>query len=538
MANELQTYDFIVTGAGSAGCVIAARLSESGRHSVLLLEAGPPDTNPWIHVPAGFTKVYTDPKINWRFESEPVEALNNRVLYQPRGKVLGGSSSINGTVYMRGAAADYDDWRQRGCEGWDWDSVLPFFKKAEDQERGADAFHGTGGPLKVADIPSEWALPKAMVEAAVEAGIRPNPDFNGAEQEGAGYYQFTTAKNQRWSTAKAYLRPARKRANLKVQTGAHASRIVFEGLRAVAVEYHRPGGKQKAHARREIIVSGGAFGSPHLLQLSGLGPADLLRGMDIPVVQDMPAVGAYLHDHFNTYLAYRCAQKVTLNDLALSWPRRMLAGAQYALFRSGVLASTGVNAGAFVRTDPRFERPDLQINLLTWGTAERHVDGVVPFPFSAFSLSPVHLRPEGRGSVRLKSADPSAPPAIQYEFLTTEYDRTAILYGMRLCREIARQPALAPFVVEEIQPGADVQTDHELLADVRNRAIANYHPVGTCRMGDAFNSVVTPRLRVHGIGGLRVADASVMPQIIGGNTNAPTIMIGEKAAAMILEDVR
>ena len=529
-------FDFIVSGAGSAGCAVAARLSESGRHSVLLLEAGPPDRNPWIHIPLGYAKIFTDEKINWKFETEPIESLDNRVLYQPRGKVLGGSSSINGTVYMRGAPADYDEWRQRGLEGWDWDSVLPFFKKAEDNERGADELHGAGGPLRVSDIPRQWELPSAMVAAAVEAGIPANPDFNGPQQEGTGFFQFTASKKRRWSAAKAYLEPARKRANLKIETQAHARRVLIEDGRAVGVEYQTPAGVQTARARGEVIVSGGAFGTPPLLQHSGIGPGELLREHGITVHADLPGVGAHLRDHFNTYLAFRCAKAVTMNDLAGSLPRRLAAGAQYALFGSGPLTNTWISTGAFVRSDPRLERPDIQINMFSWSVLERTSEKLVPHPFSAFSMSPVHLRPDCDGAVRIKSADPLAPPSISYEFLRSAYDQEAILHGMRICRKIANQPALADYMVEEVMPGPGVASDEELLADVRARAIANYHPVGSCRMGAAADSGVDARLRVHGIRGLRVADASVMPSIIAGNTNAPTIMIGEKAAAMILED--
>ncbi|MCH9672288.1 MAG: choline dehydrogenase [Gammaproteobacteria bacterium] len=535
---ENQSFDYIVTGAGSAGCAVAGRLSENGKHSVLLLEAGPQDTNFWIHVPLGFTKVFTDERVNWCFDSEPVPELNNRSLYQPRGKVLGGTSSINGMVYMRGTPSDYDNWRQRGCTGWDWDSVLPFFKKAQDQTRGPDALHGVGGPLTVSDIPKPWMLPTRIIEAATQAGIPRNDDFNGMTQEGTGFYQFTAKDSRRWSSARAYLKDAKKRHNLHIVTSAHATRILLEDRVAVGVEYQTPEGPRVAYARAEVVVCGGAFGSPHLLQLSGIGPSDVLREVGIDVVHDAHEVGENLHDHFNTYLSYRCNQPITLNDLAKSRAKQWLAGAQYVLTRTGLLSNTGVYAGAFVRSDPRFEQPDLQINMLAWSSAERRRTGVVPHPFSAFSLSPVHLRPEGRGHVRVKSPDPHTAPSIQFKFLTNDYDRDAIVYGMRLCREIARQPALNDLIVEEVLPGAATQSDEELLEDVRERAVANYHPVGTCRMGADPNAVVDPRLRVQGVGKLRVADASIMPQIIAGNTNAPSIMIGEKAASMVLEDNR
>ncbi|HEY1299409.1 MAG TPA: GMC family oxidoreductase N-terminal domain-containing protein [Stellaceae bacterium] len=531
------TYDFIVTGAGSAGCAVAGRLSETGRFRVLLLEAGGPDSNPWIHIPLGYTKTYTDPRVNWMFETEPEKELNGRTLYQPRGKVLGGTSSINGMVYMRGTPRDYDGWRQRGCEGWDWDNVLPFFKKAEDQERGADDFHGTGGPLRVSN-PVRSPLGDAMVRAAIEAGVPENPDFNGARQEGVGYYQTTTSRRRRWSSARAYLGPARGRRNLTVATNAHATRVLFEDGRAAGVEYRTPAGLQRAYATGEIVVSGGVYGSPQLLQLSGLGPADLLRELGIAVVRDMPGVGAHLHDHFNTYLVWRCSQPVTINDLAMSATRKVTAAVQYALSRSGHLSNAGIYAGAFVKSDPRLEEADLQINMFGWSALERLRTGIKPHPFSAFTLSPVHLRPEGRGTVRIKSPDPAAPPAIRFNFLASDYDFQALIYGARLSRKIAAQPALKPFVVEEVLPGPAVETDAQMVEEIRVRGVSNLHPVGTCRMGREIDAVVDPRLKVHGIDRLRVADASIMPQVPAGNTNAPSIMIGEKCAAMILEDAR
>jgi choline dehydrogenase len=532
-----EAFDFIVTGAGSAGCAVAGRLSESGKYRVLLLEAGKRDTNPWIHIPLGYTQTYTDPKVNWMFDSEPEKQLNNRTLYQPRGKVLGGTSSINGMVYMRGTPTDYDGWRQRGCEGWDWDGVLPFFKKAEHQERGADDFHGVGGPLRVSN-PVRCPLGDAMVEAAIEAGIPRNDDFNGATQEGVGYYQTTTSNRRRWSAARAYLGDAKKRPNLTIVTEAHATRILFQDGRAVGVEYQTPHGRETARAQGEIIVSGGVYGSPQLLQLSGVGPGELLRRFGIPVVHDMPGVGARLHDHFNTYLVWRCSQPVTINDLARSPARKVKAAVQYALTRSGHLSNAGIYAGALVRSDPRLEQPDLQINMFGWSAFERQRTGIKPHPFSAFTFSPVHLRPEGRGTVQIKSPDPLAPPAIRFNFLASDYDFQALIYGARLSRKIAAQAALRPYVVEEVLPGPAVESDEQLVEEIRVRGVSNLHPVGTCHMGREVDAVVDPRLKVHGIKGLRVADASIMPQVPGGNTNAPSIMIGEKCAAMVLEDAR
>jgi choline dehydrogenase len=537
MTTAENTYDFIVTGAGSAGCAVAGRLSESGRWRVLLLEAGGQDNYPWIHIPLGYTKTFANPRYNWMFESEPEKELKNRTLYQPRGKVLGGTSSINGMVYMRGTPTDYDGWRQRGCEGWDWDSVLPFFRKAEDQERGADEFHGVGGPLHVSN-PVRSPLGDAMVKAAIQAGLPANDDFNGSRQEGVGYYQTTTSHRRRWSSARAYLGPAKDRRNLTIATDAHATRILFEGGRAVGVEYQTPEGRRTAHVTGEIIVSGGVYGSPQLLQLSGLGPGELLAKHGIAVLRDMAGVGANLHDHFNTYLVWRCTQKVTVNDLAMSGAKKLKAAVQYALARSGHLSNAGIYAGALVRTDPRLEQPDLQINMSGWSALERLRTGIRPHPFSAFTFSPVHLRPEGRGWVRIKSPDPLAPPAIQFNFLASDYDFEALVYGVKLSRKIAAQPALQPFVGEEVMPGAGVQTEAQMIEEIRERGVSNLHPVGTCRMGREVDAVVDPRLRVYGVPGLRVADASIMPQVPGGNTNAPSIMIGEKCAAMVLEDAR
>ncbi len=536
MPAQADTYDFIVTGAGSAGCAVASRLAESGQYRVLLLEAGPPDKNPWIHIPLGYAKTYIDPAVNWKFETEPQPQMNGRRLYLPRGKTLGGSSSINGMVYIRGHHADYDEWRQRGCTGWDWDSVLPYFKKAENQTRGADAFHGSGGPLHVSDQSEQGELSKAVLEACVQAGIPANPDFNGAQQEGCGYYQTTTRNKRRWSAAKAYLR--NPPPNLTIQTNAHATRVLIENGRASGVEYQTAAGRKISNARLEVIVSGGTYGSPQLLQLSGLGPAQHLQDMGIEVVRDMPAVGSNLHDHFNTAASWRCSKPITLNDLQNSKLRQVMAGIRYGLFRSGPMASNGVTAGLFTRSDARLERPDIQVNLFEWSTQERTRDAVVTHPFPGFTLTPVHLRPDGRGTVRLGSPDPFAWPAILFDYLRTDYDIQAALAGLRLVRTIAEQPALKPYVVSEIFPGVDIASDADLLDYVRRTGVSNQHPTSSCAMGSGPNTVVDPRLRVHGVAGLRVVDASIMPVAVGGNTNAPTIMIGEKAAAMILDDTR
>ena len=538
MADDANTYDFILTGAGSAGCVLAARLTENGRFRVLLLEAGGEDKNMWIHIPMGYAKTFVDPTVNWMFESEPEKELNGRTMYQPRGKVLGGTSSINGMIYMRGNAADYDQWRQLGNEGWDYDSVLPYFRKAEDNERGADQYHGSGGPLRVSNQPYEWEIAKALLEACKQAGIPENPDFNGATQEGCGYYQTTTKDKRRWSTAAAYLTTAKKRPNLSIKTRAHATRVVFRDGRAAGVEFQTPKGLEIAYAGREVIVSGGAYGSPQLLQLSGLGPAEHLRDMDIPVVRDMPGVGSNLQDHFNTYCTYRISKNLSLNALQYSLPHRLMAGAQYFLLRSGPMSGNGLYVGALVRSDKRLERPDLQMNISAWSTIERTRDGIISHPHPGIGISPVHLSPEGRGTVRLKTNDPLAPPEIKFNFLRSERDMKVMITGVRIARSIVRQHAMQKLLVEETLPGISVRTDEEIAEDIRARGVSNLHPVGSCGMGQGPMAVVDPRLRVHGVAGLRVVDASIMPVIVAGNTNAPTIMIAEKASDMIQEDAR
>ena len=421
------------------------------------------------------------------------------------------------------------------------DGIMTAFCPSSGRLRTSSAdppeFHGTDGPLTVSDQPRRYELADRVVAAAIESGLPPNDDFNGARQEGAGYFQSTIGKSRRWSTATAYLRPARGRSNLVVSPNSLATKINVENGQATGVTYTSNGVTRTARARGEVIVSGGVFNSPQLLQLSGIGPGDLLRTHGIEVVHDLPAVGAHLQDHFYVRLAYRCTKPITMNELANSLPRKIIAMARYVFLRDGPLAANGVTCGAFGRSDPRLERPDLQFNFSPFSYASRGPAGAVAHTFPGFSLSAVHLRPDARGTVHVKSADPLAPPAIRFNFLQTQYDLQALTAGMRMARSFTKQPSLAPYVAEEIVPGPTINTDAEFEASIRLNALSNLHPVGTCRMGpDGIDSVVDPRLRVHGIGRLRVADAAVMPTVPAGNTNAPTIMIAEKAAAMILED--
>jgi choline dehydrogenase len=531
--HDAGTFDYIITGAGSAGCVLAARLTESGRHTVLLLEAGAEDKGFWVHVPMGYPMLFANPALNWMFESEPEVALGNRSLYQARGKLLGGTSSINGMVYIRGHPEDYDLWRQMGCTGWAWNDVLPYFKKSEDQQRGPSELHGTGGPLTVSDQPRRFEIADAIIEAAVQTGIARNPDFNGPVQEGIGYFQINTRRNRRLSTAQAFLKPSQGRPNLAVRTFSLASRVVFENGRAAAVEFRSKGATFLARARREVLVSGGVYGSPQLLQLSGIGPGEHLQRVGIDIVKDVP-VGNNLQDHFYAQLTLRSSRAVTMNDIANSKLRSLLAGIQYVLMRRGPLSSNGIYAGGFVRSNPRLDRPDIQLSMNPGSVLSRTASGLKVHPFSGFTLNAIFLRPESRGTVRLKSIHPEAPPEIRFNVFSARSDLDAVVGGLRIARTISEQPAMKPYVSAEIAPGADVRSDEDLERYVRLTGSSASHPVGTCRMGQDEKSVVDPQLRVRGVTGLRVVDASVMPIVPAGNTNAPTIMIAEKASDMIL----
>jgi len=526
-------FDYVIVGAGSAGCVLANRLSADGKNSVLLLEAGPKDSNIWIHVPLGYGRLFKNKNVNWMYQTEPEPGLDGRTIFQPRGKVLGGSSSINGLLYVRGQHEDYDRWRQHGNSGWGFDDVLPYFKKAEHQQRGADDFHGVGGPLPVSDSRHSDPLSEAFIAAAAETGIPKNPDFNGASQEGAGFFQTTTRQGRRASTAVSYLRTAKSRENLHIETSALAQRILFEGRRADAVEYRKAGALRTARARKEILISGGAYNSPQLLQLSGVGPAELLRKHGIDVVLDAPGVGHDLQDHMQVRVVMRCAKSITLNDVVNHPVRRILAGARYAAFRKGPLTIAAGTSGAFFKTNPRLATPDIQIHFLPFSTDKM---GEKLHSFSGFSASVCQLRPESRGSLRIGSADPTVPPEIRINYLATEVDRSANVEGLKILRKILRAPALSSYVIEEVDPGAKVSTNEELLNYCRQRGSTIYHPTSTCRMGSDPLAVVDQRLRVRGIEGLRVVDGSIMPDLVSGNTNAAIIMIAEKASDMILED--
>jgi choline dehydrogenase len=534
-SSETAEFDYVIVGAGSAGCVLANRLSADGKHSVLLLEAGPKDSHIWIHIPLGYGRLFKEKTVNWMYQTEPEPGLNGRAVFQPRGRVLGGSSSINGLLYVRGQHEDYDRWRQHGNLGWGFDDILPYFKKAEHQSRGADDFHGVDGPLPVSDLSHADPLSAAFIAAAAETGIPKNPDFNGATQEGAGFFQTTTRYGRRASTAVSYLRPARDRNNLHVETSALAQRILFEGRRAVAVEYRQAGSLRTARARREILVSGGAYNSPQLLQLSGIGPAELLRKHGIDVVLDAPGVGNDLQDHMQVRVVMRCTKPITLNDVVNSPVRKVMAGLRYAAFRTGPLSIAAGTSGAFFKTNPRLVTPDIQIHFLPFSTDKM---GEKLHSFSGFSASVCQLRPESRGSLRIRSADPAAAPEIRINYLAAEADRTANVEGLKILRRILQAPALRAFVTEEVDPGIKVSTDEDLLAFCRLRGSTVYHPTSTCRMGNDPLAVVDQRLRLRGIQGLRVVDASIMPDLVSGNTNAAVIMIAEKASDMILQDAR
>lgn len=519
----MQQTDVIIVGAGSAGCVLADRLSESGQRQVLLLEAGDKDRNPWIHIPMGYGKLFNHPTLNWAYESEPEPHCKGRKIFTPRGKVLGGSSSINGLVYVRGQAQDFDLWN---IPGWTYADVLPSFIKAEDQSRGPDAWHGVGGPLAVSDLPDRHPLCDAFIASAQAMGIPRNDDFNGATQEGAGYYQANTRHGRRISTAVGYLGRARGRRNLRIEVLAHTTRILFEGRRAVGVEYIQNGQRHQVRAQ-QVILSGGAFNSPQLLQLSGVGDGSLLQQHGIELIHHLPAVGAHLQDHFYVRQFYRSRHPITVNDDMAHWWGRLGMGLRWALQRRGPLAVSAGYAAAFVKTRPELSRPDAQFYFINFSLARR---GGVLDRHSGFTCSVSQLQAESRGWVKIRSADPMASPKIQYNYLDTEGDRRTMVEALKKLRSLVQTPPFSDHVAQEIKPGPQVQTDEQWLDYCREVGDTVYHPTSTCRMGTGEDSVVDPQLRVRGVQGLWVIDASIMPSVVSGNTNAATVAIAEKGA--------
>ncbi|WP_150522936.1 GMC family oxidoreductase [Roseibium sediminis] len=527
--------DYIVVGGGSAGCVLANRLSRDPKNTVVLLEAGPRDWNPWIHVPVGYFKTMHNPSVDWCYRTDKDKGLNGRAIDWPRGKVLGGSSSLNGLLYVRGQKEDYDRWRQMGNEGWGWDDVLPLFKRSENQERGADAFHGNQGELSVSNMRLQRPICDAWVAAAQAAGYPFNPDYNGETQEGVGYFQLTTRNGRRCSSAVAFLNPARSRPNLTIITNALVHRVTIEAGRATGVVYSgKSGVEQTIACDREVIVSGGAINSPQILMLSGLGDAEQLKQNGIDVVAHMPAVGRNMQDHLQARLVFKCNEP-TLNDEVRSLYNQARIALKYALFRSGPMTMAASLAVGFMKTGPHVETPDIQFHVQPW-SANSPGEGV--HPFSAFTMSVCQLRPESRGEITLQGPDPRTYPKITPNYLSTELDCRTIVEGVKIARKIARHAPLTSKISEEFRPTKELEMDdYEGTLDwARSNSTSIYHPTGTCRMGEGTNSVVDARLRIHGIRGLRVADCSIMPEIVSGNTNAPAIMIGEKASDMILED--
>jgi choline dehydrogenase len=531
----IRDFDYIVVGAGSAGCVLASRLSEDPSVSVLLLEAGPPDRSPWIHLPIGYGKTMWSKRYNWCFYTDPDPNMNGRRIYWPRGKTLGGSSAINGLIYIRGQQEDYDHWAALGNAGWSYREVLPYFIRSESNQRGASAWHGDSGPLKVSDIGKRHELIEAFIEGAGEIGVARSEDFNGPVQEGAGYYQLTTSKGLRSSTATAYLRPARPRPNLVVLCNAQATGLVIRRGRACGVNYLQSGRQQTANAAHEVLVCAGAIQSPQLLQLSGIGPAALLQRHGIAVVQDAPGVGENLQDHLQVRVSYECTKPITTNDQLNSWIGKASIAMQWLLTRQGPLA-LGINqGGCFMRALPGSATPDIQFHV---ATLSADMAGAKVHPWSGFTLSVCQLRPESRGHIRIRSADPLAVPEMQPNYLATALDRDTVVAGIKAARQIAASTPLSAYVRREIKPGTELHGDAALLQFARDNGATIFHPSGTCMMGPAHDpmAVLDERLRVRGVEGLRVVDCSAMPTLVSGNTNAPVIMMAEKAAEMIRAD--
>ncbi|MDP2572296.1 GMC family oxidoreductase N-terminal domain-containing protein [Vibrio penaeicida] len=527
-------YDFVVIGAGSAGCVVAGRLSEAG-YQVLLLEAGGADKSPWIHIPLGYAKLYNNPKLNWCYESEPEPELYGRKLHQPRGKVLGGTGSINGMIYMRGQPDDFNRWLKNGCEGWGYDDVLPYFKKSQHQVRGSDYYHSEGGPVWVSDLPSTHPLADAFSLASVQLGSKQNDDFNGDTQLGTGYVQVTTKHSKRWSTAAAYLR-SNFSQNITVTKHALVERIELNASksRAVGVTYRdKHGSLHTVPASKEVILCGGTFNSPKILELSGIGDPKILAKHNIKLAHPLKGVGQNLQDHFGVGLEFKSNSKDTVNDLANSLIKRSWAMLQYLLFKSGPMASNGNYSNTFISTTGDDVHPNMMVTFMAWCTGE----DLQPHPFSGFTILAEHIQPESRGTVHIASNNPKTTPAIQFNFLSTENDKKAAIAGAKFAQKIADTKPMSNYVKDFVSPKKRCVTDEQWLEHCRKTGLSLLHPVGTCKMGPSSDSlaVVDPKLCVHGIDKLRVIDASIMPTIVSANTNAASIMIGEKGAAHILE---
>jgi len=527
------TYDYVVIGAGSAGCVLANRLSADGRTTVALLEAGGRDWNPWIHVPVGYFKTIHNPATDWCYNTQPDPGLNGRSLKWPRGKVLGGSSSINGLLYVRGQRQDYDRWAELGCDGWSYEQVLPYFKRAENQSNGESEYHGSGGPLHVSDMSFKRPICDDFINGVAELGTPKNDDINGYDQEGVGYFQLTAHKGRRCSTAVAYLNPVRSRPNLTIITHAMVKRIAFDGTRADEVVLSCKGSPMHIKAREEIILCAGAIGSPQILQVSGVGDAERLQELNIPVVSNSPEVGENLQDHLQIRAVYKTRKPVTLNDELSNPLQKARAGLQYIANRSGPLSMAASQVYAFCRTRLANERPDIQYHFQPL-SADSPGEGL--HPFSAITASVCQLRPESRGSIKIESDDANVHPIITPNYLSTDLDCKTAIESMRFTRSIMQSNAMKNHIAEELLPSPDASSDDELLDQARTIANTIYHPTSTCRMGSDGRAVVDSRLRVNGVSGLRVVDASVMPEIVSGNTNAPTIMIAERVSDMIIED--